>query len=584
MIDFPASPTIGQTWPLTGRKKWQCIGLDSNGKGIWDLVSTPDSYADRMLTVGERFYAGTYTSDPLTRPDGSARQSGDEYFNSTAGLLKRFNGAAWVAGDLNTANLAASSGSSLVGYQGTTVAARLAEVDALRGAQRTSVLERARASSYVKAMYYRGSAGATDRFVVGYNLNGENGAEFQLLKDFDSMLILRGMSANSLEPGLATRAQNLVGTFVHTSQPNSYTTVVGSKFDLPFTGSGLTFRAYTDNRGGILRFTIDGGSPIDISVFSTVAANAASPPFFTIATGLADTAHTCVVEFMGADPSNPPSGGTARGWFYYNPINTLQYTGYGTTTGARLMVLSGATTLMAGSSIPDFAISATKNGSGITADWVPAHSSAGACRNITTTVLVDGVDVGTTFASYPAIQQCECVIVKHTYDAYSTYDVGGTYKLWTGVLVKKFDKTGLTISHNIKLTNDVYCAAGYFASMVPVMTAAINKAVYSSGYKDTVATAVGAETNTSVPGAPSSVLLYGTTNNKGVACEVQSTADALGLFSKPLEADAVFLNERTDGVAKSYWRRWYQEVIPSGSEHSITTKFFPVVNVDVTQF
>ena len=42
---------------------------------------------------------------------------GDEYFNTTANLLKRWNGTTWQASDINTTNLADSSGSSLVGYQ-----------------------------------------------------------------------------------------------------------------------------------------------------------------------------------------------------------------------------------------------------------------------------------------------------------------------------------------------------------------------------------------------------------------------------------------------------------------------------------
>lgn len=61
-------------------------------------------------------YAGTYASDPLTRPDGTAIQVGDQYFNSASNLRLTFNGATWVASDINTADLAASGGSALVGF------------------------------------------------------------------------------------------------------------------------------------------------------------------------------------------------------------------------------------------------------------------------------------------------------------------------------------------------------------------------------------------------------------------------------------------------------------------------------------
>jgi len=66
--------------------------------------------------IDNRIYPGSYASDPTTRPDGTASQSGDEYFNSSSNLQKRFNGTSWVASDINTANLAASTGATLIGY------------------------------------------------------------------------------------------------------------------------------------------------------------------------------------------------------------------------------------------------------------------------------------------------------------------------------------------------------------------------------------------------------------------------------------------------------------------------------------
>ena len=59
---------------------------------------------------------GALVADPTLDPLGAAVTVGDEYFNTTASLLKRFNGATWQASDINTANLAAPSGASLVGY------------------------------------------------------------------------------------------------------------------------------------------------------------------------------------------------------------------------------------------------------------------------------------------------------------------------------------------------------------------------------------------------------------------------------------------------------------------------------------
>lgn len=69
--------------------------------------------AAELATRG--IYQGSYATDPLTRPDGSPRQVGDQYFNVDQMVTKRWGGAAWVPGDLNMAMLAGSSGGGLIG-------------------------------------------------------------------------------------------------------------------------------------------------------------------------------------------------------------------------------------------------------------------------------------------------------------------------------------------------------------------------------------------------------------------------------------------------------------------------------------
>lgn len=73
---------------------------------------------------------GAYASDPATDPLGNPPTVGDEYFNTTANLLKRWNGTTWQASDINTANLAAPSGASLVGYMPTGAGSVAATVQA----------------------------------------------------------------------------------------------------------------------------------------------------------------------------------------------------------------------------------------------------------------------------------------------------------------------------------------------------------------------------------------------------------------------------------------------------------------------
>lgn len=58
---------------------------------------------------------GALAADPVVDPNGNPPTVGDEYFNTSMNLLKRFNGVTWQASDIATANLAAPGGSALVG-------------------------------------------------------------------------------------------------------------------------------------------------------------------------------------------------------------------------------------------------------------------------------------------------------------------------------------------------------------------------------------------------------------------------------------------------------------------------------------
>lgn len=79
-----------------------------------DSASIASAGAAAVQLLSDLHY-GASATDPLTRPSGAARQTGDEYFSTSANLLKRWNGATWQASDINTANLAASGGAALVG-------------------------------------------------------------------------------------------------------------------------------------------------------------------------------------------------------------------------------------------------------------------------------------------------------------------------------------------------------------------------------------------------------------------------------------------------------------------------------------
>lgn len=70
-----------------------------------------------QATIDNRIYPGSYAADPTTRPDGSAVQAGDSYFNSSIARQKTYSGTVWGTDNLDAAALAASTGAGLVGWK-----------------------------------------------------------------------------------------------------------------------------------------------------------------------------------------------------------------------------------------------------------------------------------------------------------------------------------------------------------------------------------------------------------------------------------------------------------------------------------
>jgi hypothetical protein len=155
MIDFPSNPADGQQ-VTAGARTWQ---YDAAG-GVWNLVSISDAnvnaaqanadaaavsaaaalaqqviataQAAAALTqanaaaasraaIDNRIYPGTYAVDPVTRPNGTAIQNGDE-FQSTSGQRKYRVAGAWVVPGVDMLTLAsqddATKGSDVIGHGG----------------------------------------------------------------------------------------------------------------------------------------------------------------------------------------------------------------------------------------------------------------------------------------------------------------------------------------------------------------------------------------------------------------------------------------------------------------------------------
>ncbi|CAM5382752.1 hypothetical protein SALBM311S_00776 [Streptomyces alboniger] len=87
---------------------------------------------------------------------------------------------------------------------------------------------------------------------------------------------------------------------------NSWTETTGESVDFAFTGTQLTFRAITDPGHGIGAVSVDGGTPVDVDLYS--ATRTGDVPVWTSPT-LSDGPHTFTLTSTGR--KNAASSGTA---------------------------------------------------------------------------------------------------------------------------------------------------------------------------------------------------------------------------------------------------------------------------------
>ena len=396
----------------------------------------------------------------------------------------------------------------------------------------------------VSAMYLR----KVDANAFGIGRMQSNGklAEWSQRKDGDGFLLLRGAFCGS--PTYSSYIKpTLTGTFIATgSSVSAYTTQVGATLSFSFTGTGFYFRHYADNRGGIWQFSVDG---IDVGTLSTFSTDAVTIKEQLAVSGLADATHSVVATFMGADPNNAPSGGTARGWFRWDYQNTgLPAISVATVIGPlHVSGIASAVDIISSTSIPDFAIAAKGEGSGMSSTWVPRHSGAGAARNIVASLMVDGVSVNTDPNVLSAnIEFTDAVVFTQTYTAYNGNDVAGDYPMWDGVIVHRYDRNGLTVTHSLDFKYGNVNADGYLA-MLPSKVGNAEKLITNAGESVTISAS-----DVSVPFArfASSAAYINATTGNGCAIDVN-----LSQVLAPTLTDPFFYTIRLDDVTKAYWKK-----------------------------
>lgn len=185
---------------------------------------------------------------------------------------------------------------------------------------------------------------AADSYEVAAD-NGVKHSTYKFRKDPNDDFIKAGQSSVGKVGGgdlleSDTYASNLLGTWNTLSPPNYYTTQVGATFEGTATGDKIVFKHRKNTQGGILEVIIDGDTANPITVSTWAAVDTGAVPFETVLkTGLANTSHTIVGTFKGADPAHPATLAdgvtptTARGWIWSKPTDPLHTTFRGYRTG-----------------------------------------------------------------------------------------------------------------------------------------------------------------------------------------------------------------------------------------------------------
>lgn len=480
--------------------------------------------------------------------------------------------------------LASSSGSAMIGtYEAQNLEQSLKKRPSSSG---VSFVDRLVGSTQVRDMYViaqPATNGLQRRWAVGYVYAGADDpcAEYEL--DADQMGWVRlwggftgfGKSVAEASAGIEPV---LTGTFVQAAgSTNTYTTSVGASFSAFVSGiATLAFSSLTDNRGGVWRFRVNGGAAVDISTFSAVSQVRVQK----VAEGL-DPWRTYKIdaEFIGADPVNPPSGGTARGWITYRPTTgtypngNRALTDYYKTVCLDFAHSRAPREIISDNGVNEFAFRVRPIGGAGVGTWIPAHSSDVITDLVETKVYVDGIEIAA--GSQPVRKSCKTVIFEQRF---AFKEPGGSN---IGILntQHRFDAQG-----RCHFSWKIYALTDF----------EIGSAAYGAQFMSTIGPAASLVLNNGVTIRPSSLpadsetqLGYGDVNSAafigigsasagvyhGAAIDVDMKSSRNLGSQAPVPVNPMLMTTRTSGeVFKVYWK-WptNDQISANTSIHGIST-------------
>ncbi|EPA0528612.1 hypothetical protein ACQZND_000014 [Vibrio alginolyticus] len=424
------------------------------------------------------------------------------------------------------------------------------------------LIEKAKSLVNPIGMYYKIQ---NQELYVGFNMgdptppnNYSMCVEYRFVVNPDGLLLLRGCASGYADIAAITAPEfSLSGSPLNTlSPPNAFTTGLDTVLTGEFTGDHLSFRSYTDDRGGMWRITLDNGLTRDFSVWSETPASAPYGYVQVLFDTLDFRTYKYKLEFIGPDPFNPPSVTSARGWLYHEPGNPLIQP----LITSKVAPLDQSTQqwLIASNTVPDFAFSVRPaDNISVSGKWVPSHSNiTGVTTDIQSRLTVDGDVLDGDIANLPDMpfRQCRFVKLSSYFKAKHPDDVR---TLWDHVLMHTLSESSmeLSISNHLSFVNDTFVSAGYL-SMLGADTRNLSRLVYNNGMEKAITPITEASSDYYNNGI-TSVCYAGYYDaakgiSHGCACTV-NIGESGSLFSDMQPDDIITQTWRTDNVAKTYW-------------------------------
>lgn len=284
------------------------------------------------------------------------------------------------------------------------------------------------------------------------------------------------------------------GTLAGEGTSTSYLSTINATITISFNGSGIYCKFFADNRGGIIRYVLDGGAQtVEVSTYSASGTRKIVKLFSNLDS---KKRHTVVGTFIGDDPSNPPSGGVSRGWIATDNSTT------GSLCHEKAFWVVGSPTPnsafpytnvagqdfngieFVGFSYKPFAFSIRKNGSAVAYKHVPNHETTGHATtftNLATDRVLIAENTGNLLDTFTTINfavEVDEMILRQTFKGHNSAEPLEELLQVTETIT--FTKDGVTISGEIETLQAIDVDIAYVA-MFPTNTTKFDTLIFKNG-------------------------------------------------------------------------------------------------------